>query len=181
VVDEKGNFYLSGVEAAKKLNLAQTDVSKSYCRNMEVRGHLFRAAKVSEVKQTLGDQVQLLTDAQREATMKKLAERQRAYRKERAEALKKNKKKARRAMASVTGRKAPAKGKKKAHKTKKRTRTIEVSGKLEHLKRNTGVVFEGHEFTGGPAVLCLPGTSFRMERPTKDDFPAELRDAARWT
>lgn len=69
--------------------------------------------------------------------------------------------------------------KKKYKKAQKQGKTIHVKGALETL--DTKVLFEGHVFTGGPAVLILPGSSFRMERQTVEDFPKELRDACRWT
>lgn len=77
--------------------------------------------------------------------------------------------------------KKSARSAKSAESKKSKTTTIEVNGSLKPLKRNGGLIFEGHEFTGGPAVLVLPGTSFRMELPAKDAFPQALRDACRWS
>lgn len=158
LVDEEGNFFASSRAVQDKFKIPSSTISQGIADGHKVGGRTYHFATVSEVKRHLGDKVkpyEQSTDA------KKAAER-RAAERGKTKKTKKTKK---------TAGKKEKKGKKDP--------TIYLNGAVEAL--DTKVVFEGHVFTSGPVVLILPGTTFRMERPTKDDFPPELRDACRWS
>ena len=72
----------------------------------------------------------------------------------------------------------PKRATKKAKKTEAAA-GIPLTGAPEHLA--TSFLFEGHQFAGGPAIVIVPGTAFRMERASKDDFPVEIRATCRWS
>lgn len=74
---------------------------------------------------------------------------------------------------------APKRATKKAKKTEAAAAGIPLTGAPEHLA--TSFLFEGHQFAGGPAIVIVPGTAFRMERASKDDFPLEIRASCHWT
>jgi hypothetical protein len=155
VVDEKGTFYPSQQTACKKLDLSQAAVSHSVVNGAEVSGgKKFRFARLSEVQEHLGDKVQMVDGGKRK---------------------KKPAKKSARSAKS-------AKSAKNAKSAKSKKTTIEVRGRLKPLKRDGKLIFEGHEFTGGPAVVMLPGyPEWSMTLASKDEFPPAIRDHCKWS
>lgn len=156
IMDNNDNFYPSARVAAEKFQCWPSQILNSVEKGFTILdGRQFRRATPQEIRTKLGEAVKAYTDS---------AEPKQASKKKKA--------------------KTPAKAKKTAKKTAKAAKKstgIEMKGKPKHLDRKKADLFEGHEFTGGPAVLILPGTTFRMERPTRDDFPPELRDVCRWS
>ena len=151
IIDERGNFFPSSRAAMKKYDLGQASVSRSVVNGDEVSGHKFRLAKVAEVKEHLGDKVQLLSPD--EVLFNK---------------------------AQKAGKKTSKKAGKKKTKVKT-DRTIHIDGALKPLDPANSTPFEGHVFAGGPAVLTIPGSSFSWAMPHKDMFPEAVRNACRWS